>query len=155
MVFTGLPVTTQRTRFIPDLKDRVSARGPGEDYALGVTEQDVRERGLGERPLFQALVAHEAGSNDLLGMAVVFEIPYTYHGKPDLFLKELFVTDAALGKGIGHHLFDGVKAQAKALGCRNLRWLVANWNDDGKAFYSKNGGQREDRWQEWVCSDLG
>ncbi|MEM9589985.1 MAG: GNAT family N-acetyltransferase [Pseudomonadota bacterium] len=140
---------------VPQLYELMLGLAAYEDYELGVTEQDVRENGLGERPPFRALVAHEAGSDDLLGMAVVFEIPYTYHGKPDLFLKELFVTEAARGKGVGHHLFACVKAQAKAQGCRNLRWLVANWNDDGKAFYSKNGGQREDRWEEWVCSDLG
>ena len=125
-----------------------------EGYEFAVTQTDIIERGLSKSPQFEAFVAHLSGSDKLIGMAVLYQMPYTYHLKPNLVLKELFVTKQARGSGVGEALFKGVKARASVLGCGQLLWTVVPWNDKAKSFYSKLGGRMEDRWESWICEDI-
>ncbi len=74
---------------VPQLHALMSALADFEGYDLAVTPADVVERGLSEAPQFEVFVAHNTGSTDLVSMAVVYQIPYTYHLKPNLVLKEL------------------------------------------------------------------
>ena len=49
--------------------------------------------------LFTAFVAEQ--DDDLVGMAVVYTIPWTYTLRPKVVLKELFVEEAARNMGAG------------------------------------------------------
>ncbi|MGI9370429.1 MAG: GNAT family N-acetyltransferase [Ruegeria sp.] len=136
---------------VPQLHALMLALAEFEGYDLAVTPADIIDRGLSDAPQFEAFVAHHTGSTELLGMAVVYQIPYTYHLKPNLVLKELNVTEASRGSGVGEALFGAVKSRAAELQCGQLLWAVVPWNDKAKGFYSKNGGRSEDRWESWIC----
>ncbi|MBL4614450.1 MAG: GNAT family N-acetyltransferase [Magnetovibrio sp.] len=139
---------------VPQLHGLMRALAEFEGYEFVATQAGIMERGLSENPQFEALVAHFSGSDKLIGMAVIYQIPYTYHLKPNLVLKELFVTEQARGAGVGEALFNAVKVRASVLGCGQLLWSVVPWNDKAKSFYSKLGGRMEDRWEGWICEDF-
>ncbi len=136
---------------VPQLHALMSALADFEGYDLAVTPADVIRRGLSETPQFEAFVAHNKGSTDLVGMAVIYQIPYTYHLKPNLVLKELYVSEGSRGCGVGDALFGAVKARAAELQCGQLLWAVVPWNENAKRFYRKHGGRSEDRWESWIC----
>lgn len=115
-----------------------------------VTEQDIEERGLGERPEFEALVATDEGGAELLGMTVLYTIPFTYDLKPTLVIKELFVSDTARGRGVGSALFSAIKRRAVDLGCPRIEWSVLNGNQPAMDFYRQQGAVPDPVWQGWV-----
>ena len=94
-----------------------------------VAEQDLIEHGLGSQRRFEAFVAQESGAGPLLGMAVVYLIPWTYDLRSTMVLKELFVTDAARGRGLGKALMKHVARRAAEQGCPRLLWTVLHSNN--------------------------
>ena len=58
---------------------------------FAVTRESVLEHGFGDARLFTAFVAEQG--DDLVGMAVVYTIPWTYTLRPKVVLKELFVEE--------------------------------------------------------------
>ncbi len=60
---------------VPQLHALMSALADFEGYDLAVTPADVIRPGLSETPQFEAFVAHHMGSTDLVGTAVVYQIP--------------------------------------------------------------------------------
>jgi GNAT superfamily N-acetyltransferase len=152
---TRLEVRPFREEDVGQLHGLMMKLAEFEGYVSGVTERDLKDQGLCDDPSFEAFVAHETGKADLLGMAVIYTIPFTYTGRPNLVLKELFVEESARTLGVGSKLFEAVKRRAKALNCIELLWTIVPWNDNARAFYSKHGGRKEERWEAWICDDFG
>ncbi len=118
-----------------------------EDFAI--SEADLIERGLSECPQFTALVAMDANGS-ALGMAVYHLIPYTYDLAPDMILKELFVAESSRGLGVGEALMGRLIKEAKRRGCRRIKWLVLTENVRAKSFYTRLGGVKDDKWENWL-----
>jgi len=112
-----------------------------------VTEDDLVTFGLGDAPAFGAFVAEtEVG---LVGMVVFYRIPWTYDKRPTIIMKELFVSDAARGLGVGRLLLQRVAARALELDCPRLQWTVLSTNLRAKKFYSEAGGKTDPDWESW------
>lgn len=120
-----------------------------DDFEVGCS--DLIERGLSERPQFRALVAAQ-GAGKILGMAVYHIVPFTYDLTPEMILKELFVEENARGRGIGEALMDRLRKDAKVIGCKRIKWLVLHDNDRAKSFYSRMGGWKDAKWENWVMT---
>jgi GNAT superfamily N-acetyltransferase len=69
-----------------------------------VTEADLLEHGFGAHPRFGVFVAEHGVA--IIGIAVHYQIPWTFDLRPILVLKELFVSETARGLGAGTALFD-------------------------------------------------
>lgn len=130
---------------------RELARFEGYIGQFCVTENDLLERGLcgGPRQQFFAFVA-EADNAELLGYAVVYVVPFTYDLRPNLVLKELYVSESTRGAGVGHALMAAVLAAAKELGCGRLKWDVLRGNTPAQAFYRSIGGAPDVTWENWI-----
>ncbi|PCI96861.1 MAG: GNAT family N-acetyltransferase [Alphaproteobacteria bacterium] len=115
-----------------------------------VTEEEIINRGLCENPQFYALVAGREGSDLLIGMAVMYIIPYTYTLKPNMILKELFVSENARGHGLGSILFESAKEFASLKECVQLMWTIMKGNLEAEFFYSSLDGMPDVKWQNWV-----
>lgn len=139
-------------RDVPQLLDlmRQLARFEGYIDRFRVTEADLVERGLGEMPQFEALVAARADLNQLIGMAVLLIVPFTYDLRPTLVLKELFVSQEARGAGVGAALFDSVESRARTLRCGRINWTVMSGNSGAEAFYRRQGARPDSKWHGWV-----
>ncbi|WP_019012402.1 GNAT family N-acetyltransferase [Deinococcus aquatilis] len=138
---------------IPQLLPLMRGLAEFEHYidVFAVDEHVLREQGFRKDPPdFSALVAEQGGN--LVGMLVFYLVPFTATAKPTLYIKELYVTEAARGQQIGEELMRAAAREAAARGCGSVRWTVANWNEAGKRFYERLGAQANPVWIDYGLS---
>lgn len=158
MVATDTPTVRPFDRGdVPELIELMRGLARFEGYIddFRVTEQDLVEHGLGNPRRFEAFVAQASGAGPLLGMSVVYLIPWTFDLRPTMVLKELFVADTARGRGVGEALMRHVAKRAAELDCPRLVWNVLHSNDRARAFYRGLGAARDRIWQGWVLDESG
>ncbi|WP_075291065.1 GNAT family N-acetyltransferase [Pararhizobium arenae] len=112
-----------------------------------VTEADLVEHGLGPSPRFGVFVAVLAGK--VIGIAVHYQIPWTFDLKPVVVLKELFVAEEARGIGAGEALFHRLTAYARDIGASKVAWTVLDGNEPAMRFYDRQGGVPDTLWKPW------
>jgi GNAT superfamily N-acetyltransferase len=115
-----------------------------------VTEQDLIAHGLCDAPRFGAFVAEHG--NDVIGVAVHYQVPWTFDLRPVVTLKELFVAEEARGLGVGKSLFRRVAAYASEIGATRIAWTVLPDNAAAKHFYASAGGAPETAWEHWTMA---
>jgi GNAT superfamily N-acetyltransferase len=103
------------------------------------------EHAFGPRPRFELRVVELAG--ELVAYAVFFETYSTFVARPSLYLEDLFVCDAARGRGIGKALLVHLAELAVERGCGRLEWTVLDWNENAQRFYRGLGARILTEWQ--------
>ncbi len=116
-----------------------------DDFA--VTRESVLDHGFGDGRLFTAFVAEQDA--DLVGMAVVYTIPWTYTLRPKVVLKELFVVEAARNLGAGKALMAAVVSHARSIDAAELIWTVMEGNREAEGFYRSLGASPDHKWNNW------
>lgn len=136
---------------VPELLELMKGLARFEGYIdnFAVTDQDLVDHGLGENPAFESFVAEQGGETGLLGMVVLYRIPWTYDLKPTVIMKELFVRDDARGLGVGRALLQRAAARALELGAPRLQWTVLDSNEAAKRFYHAAGSKHDTVWEPW------
>ena len=86
--------------------------------AVLTTEEDLRHYGFGPERQFEALLAFLDG--EPAGFALFHSRFSTWLGRPGVYLEDLFVTQAARGKGVGRRLMTRLAAIAVKRGFRCL-----------------------------------
>lgn len=87
------------------------------------------------------LVADDGAA--LAGFAILnayFPGPRLTHG---LFLKELYVTEAARSAGVGERLIEAIRALARERGATRVIWTTGEDNKGSQRFYDRLGMRRE------------
>jgi GNAT superfamily N-acetyltransferase len=131
-----------------------------EPEAVTVTEEQMRDAGFGEKPVWWGWVAEEEWSRDsngstesaepgvpsvLLGMAVCYERYSTWRGRVG-YLEDIVVTEAARGQRVGEKLFRACVQVALDRGYHHLTWQVLDWNKDAMRFYERMGAEFDPQW---------
>lgn len=98
-------------------------------------------RHLGATPGFEAVIA-ETGSGEAIGVAVFAPVFWTSDCEIALFLKELFILDAARRKGIGRRIMARLANIAVERGWTRVVWTVDGHNDPALKFYRRLPGAR-------------
>ena len=142
---------------IPELLELMKGLARFEGYIdnFVVTADDLAQYGLGPNPRFEAFVAEAPGVSGLVGMAVVYQIPWTYDMRPTLVMKELFVLESGRGQGVGRSLLTRVAQRALELDCPRVLWTVLDTNDDARRFYQGAGARKDDVWEPWGLDEAG
>ena len=142
---------------IPELLELMQGLARFEGYIddFCVTHEDLLVHGLGPSPRFEAFVAETDNIVGLVGMAVVYHIPWTYDLRPTLIMKELFVRSEGRGRGVGRALLRRVAARALELDCPRVQWTVLDTNDPAKRFYEAAGAIKEEVWEPWGLTEDG
>lgn len=148
----GAPQVTARPFERCDVKDVLSLMRELAVYEryidqFQVAESDIIENGLSDSPRFGVFVAEMNG--DIVGIAVHYEVPWTYDLKPVLVLKELFVSKHARALGAGRALLAQIEKHALEIYASRIAWTVLKDNEAAKQFYMKAGGQKDDVWELW------
>lgn len=135
---------------IPELLRLMKELATFEDYIddLKITEADIEERGLSDPPQFYAFVAEQ--NSEVVGMAVLYIIPFTMRLKPNLVLKEFYVQENARGNGLGERLFNACKGFAHKIGAGQIIWTVMDGNERAEKFYALHGAKADTKWKNWV-----
>ena len=139
---------------IPDLLPLMRELARFEKYidAFAITEEVLLEQGFRRSPPdFHCLVAEDAGT--LVGMLVYYFVPFTYRAKPNLIIKELYVTEPQRSKGVGEMLMKAVAREAEKTGCGQIKWWVAKWNHRSIQFYERLGAKIDGDWHEFQMSE--
>ncbi|MEO9900557.1 MULTISPECIES: GNAT family N-acetyltransferase [Alphaproteobacteria] len=106
-----------------------------ETHLLRASEEDLLRDGFGPEPRFKAFVADD-GTGSLLG-SVIYSANYsTWVGRSACYIDDLFVTEAARGKGVGRRLVAAVAADAVAEGHGRISLTVLDWNPAREAYRS-------------------
>jgi ribosomal protein S18 acetylase RimI-like enzyme len=140
-----------------------------EPEAVTVTEEEMREAGFGERPVWIGWVAEmrvasdewrvaserkvssgefasgEFGGSEVVGMAVCYERYSTWKGRC-LYLEDIVVTQHARGKGVGDKLFKACASFAVEQDFHHMLWQVLDWNEGAIRFYERYGAQISKEW---------
>jgi GNAT superfamily N-acetyltransferase len=102
---------------------------------------DVREKGLGQSPLFTVLVAEGGNGGDLLGYTLFFPFFDTDDGEPGTFLADLYVVPEARKRGVGRALMAETAATTLNSGHRFIVWTARPENAPALRFYRRLGAQ--------------
>lgn len=73
----------------------------------------------------------------VLGFAIHLRHPSTWVATEDCYLEDLYVAEAARGKGLGRALIDDLVALARAKGCARLYWHTDEKNARARALYDQ------------------
>jgi ribosomal protein S18 acetylase RimI-like enzyme len=107
------------------------AAGIGKTEKVVSSVADIRDRGFGPDPAFEALIAERAGAP--VGLCLFFESFSTWDGR------DIYVAEAARGRGLGRRLLAEAAAISRARGGSYLRLSVEADNDTAQAFYRRVG----------------
>jgi GNAT superfamily N-acetyltransferase len=112
--------------------------------AAKATLADIERALFGDHPKVQALIAEWDGAP--VGFAVYCFNFSTWTGRHGVYLEDLFVREAARGRGVGKALLVRLAQIARAKNCARLEWAVLNWNEPAIGFYKSLGAKAMDEW---------
>jgi GNAT superfamily N-acetyltransferase len=113
--------------------------------AVLCTEKDLRRDGFGSNPKFRVVIAEWDGKP--AGMAFFFYNYSTWHGRPGIFIEDLFVRPQLRSKGIGRALMSYLAKTAIAEHCYGVRWEVLDWNKPAIDVYQHLGSKFREGWR--------
>jgi GNAT superfamily N-acetyltransferase len=113
-------------------------------HAVDFDPADLREHLFGAKKYAEVLLAEEGGA--VVGFALFFHNYSTFHGKPGIYLEDLFVEPAHRGKGHGKALLRALARLAVERDCARVEWSVLNWNEPSIEFYKALGAKPMNEW---------
>ena len=111
--------------------------------AVVATEADLIRHGFGRDPQFEAILAFLNG--EPAGAALFHTRFSTWLGRPCLYLEDLYVTEAARGRGVGRRLMARLAAIAIERGWGRIDFHVLDWNP-ARRFYERLGMGHVGEW---------
>lgn len=132
-------------RFIRQLA--VFERAPDSVVA---TEEDLRRHGFGPEPRFEAILAFLGG--EPAGCALFHSRFSTWLGRPGLYLEDLYVAEAARGKGVGKRLMARLAEIAVERGWGRIDFHVLDWNP-AREFYHRLGMENLSEWLRYGADE--
>ncbi len=117
-----------------------------------ISETDVLRDGFGERPCFECLLAEV--EDVALGFALFYHTYSTFAGRPELWVEDIFVAEAARGRGVGRELMARLAAVALERDCAHLALSVLHWNP-ARDFYQRLGLEHVQDWLSYRVDRAG
>lgn len=108
-----------------------------EMHKVKSTPDDIRRFGFGAAPAFETLIAEIDG--DFAGICLFFPSFSTWHGRPGVYVQDLYVEPRFRGFRIGEKLLRRLAAVTRERGGRYIRLAVDTGNHRAQAFYERVG----------------
>lgn len=128
---------------IADLVRELAAYERAPD-AVKASVADIEAALFGAHPKVHALIAESNG--EAAAFAVYFFNFSTWTGRHGVYLEDLFVREAARGKGIGKALLVRLAQIAIDKNCARFEWAVLDWNEPAIGFYRSLGAKPMNEW---------
>jgi GNAT superfamily N-acetyltransferase len=114
------------------------------EHEVSLTEQRLEQTLFGARQYAEVLIAEDEG--EAVGFALFFHNYSTFLARPGVYLEDLYVREAARGRGVGKALLARLAAIAVERDCGRLEWAVLDWNKDAIGFYERLGARPNADW---------
>lgn len=111
--------------------------------AVVATEDDLRRHGFGPDRHFEAILGFLNG--EPAGFALFHPRFSTWLGRPGMYLEDLYITEAARGRGVGRRLMTRLAAIAVERGWARIDFQVLDWNP-ARNFYHRLGMTHLSEW---------
>lgn len=102
----------------------------------------IIEAGIGPKAPIEALLARRDGI--AIGFASFAKIFPTDDGRLGVHMKDLFITSAARGQGVGGALVRALAKTCQARGYKRFIWTTTHDNDAALSFYDSLGAERRE-----------
>jgi ribosomal protein S18 acetylase RimI-like enzyme len=113
------------------------ARHVDEEHKMTSTVADLRGAMFGADPAVAGIVAEVA--SEYAGMCLFFPSYSTWHGRPGVYVQDIFVEPRFRGQGVGDRLLQQVAALSRAKGGAYMRLAVDTQNFSAMRFYTRLG----------------
>lgn len=113
------------------------AEAVDELHKVKSTPDDIRRFGFGPTPAFETLIAEADGV--FAGLCLFFPSFSTWHGRPGVYVQDLFTAKEFRGHGVGEKLLQRLAAVTRERGGRYIRLAVDTGNHRARAFYERVG----------------
>ncbi|GHH43566.1 GNAT family N-acetyltransferase [Streptomyces candidus] len=87
----------------------------------------------------------EQPDGGIVGYATCAPEISTWQGREYLHMDCLFLTADSRSSGLGGHLMNAVKAEARALGLTEVQWQTPTWNLGAARFYDRLGAHAHEK----------
>ena len=118
--------------------------------AVVATEDDLRRHGFGPDRQFEAILAFVDG--EPAGAALFHSRFSTWLGRPCMHLEDLYVTEAARGRGVGRRLMARLGTIAVERGWGRIDFHVLEWNP-ARYFYHRLGMAHVGGWLRYGADE--
>lgn len=137
-MLTVAPITeSDLPDFVELMEEMDRFYGVNQFDAVDTRIGQVRTALFGVRPDAETLVARDG--DRLVGLAS-YSLLWPAAGlTSSQFLKELYVAEAARGRGVGRSMMARLFTIAAELGCSRVEWMTERTNGPAQAFYAKLG----------------
>ncbi len=115
-----------------------------EPESVKLSIEDLKRDGFGDNPYFHCGIGEIDG--EVMGFSLYFFTWSTWEGRPSLYLEDLYVREAARGKGLGAALLKNLAKIALDKNCVRFEWAVLDWNELARDFYHKLGAKHQEGW---------
>jgi GNAT superfamily N-acetyltransferase len=115
---------------------------------------DERNRAFFRRflaPSEDGMLLGARGGGELIGYACLYWHFSSTQAVETVLMNDLFVSEAARGRGVGRALIEASAAVARERGAAHLEWSTAPDNLTAQRLYDSTGAERS----EWVEYELG
>jgi GNAT superfamily N-acetyltransferase len=117
--------------------------------AVSASEDDLLRHGFGPERRFEAIIAFV--DDKPAGFALFFPDFSTWHGRPGLFLEDIFVREWARRLGVGRQLIARLASIAIERDWPALRFMVLDWNP-AREFYHRLGARHRTEWLPYTAT---
>jgi GNAT superfamily N-acetyltransferase len=118
--------------------------------AVVATEDDLRRGITGPASEYEAVLAFD-GDNPV-GFALFHPRFSTWLGRRCMYLEDIFVTEAARGRGVGRALLARLAAITLARGWARIDFQVLDWNP-ARSFYARLGFSHLGEWLRYGADE--
>ena len=150
---TGLRFRPARAGDADTLQDLLNVLARYDGTVTQGTAAALRRYGFGPQPLFQAVLAEQAG--EVLGFVLFFPEFSTLRGRPGVFVQDLYVREPARGNGLGRKLLAQAFAAAQAWDAAYLALMADRSNTKANAFYRTCGFAKRGDYENLVLEGAG
>jgi GNAT superfamily N-acetyltransferase len=149
----GKPLRIRRgtARDIPTILRLIRALAKYERLTgdLRMDGRRLRRDGFGRRRHFEVVICERA--KRAVGYAIYYFAYSSFTCSPVLFIEDIFVLPAERRKGAGKALMAALARVALRHKCKQMEWIVLDWNAPSIAFYRRLGARLD---RSWVLTRL-
>lgn len=114
------------------------------EHELVATPQILARTLFGEKAYAEVLIGEYDGVP--VAYALYFHSFSTFHGRPGIYLEDVYVQPSMRGKGVGKLIMSTLAHIALERGCARFEWSVLDWNAPSIAFYRSIGAKPMEGW---------